>query len=65
MTTHTIANMLGAGTDSRVFFRRPEDNSIYAIIGPKHMRELKRSNQLYKHLKKQRESGVVIQFAKE
>ncbi len=64
MSVHTISNIMNDGTDCRVFFRRPEDNSIYAIIGPNHMRELKRSGQLYSHLKKHRESGIVLRVAK-
>jgi len=64
MTTHTIANLQSAGTDCRVFFRRP-DETIYAIIGPKQMRSLKRSKQLDKFLRQQRKSGVVIRIAGE
>jgi hypothetical protein len=63
MTTHTIANMRSAGTDCRVFFRRP-DESIYAVIGPNHMRTLKRTRQLDNFLQQQRDSGVVIKIAK-
>lgn len=60
MTTHTIANMKGEGTDSRVFFRRPEDDSIYAILDPARIRHLKRRRALDKFLTQQRQSGVVI-----
>ena len=63
MTTHTIANILSEGTDSRVFFRRP-DETIYAILGPDRIRYLKRIHGLDKFLRQQRESGVVIQIAK-
>lgn len=62
MTTHTIANLQHAGTDGRVFFRRPDD-SIYAIIGPAHLTRLKRARQLRNYLREQRESGVVIRIA--
>lgn len=64
MKTHTIANMQSEGTDSRVFFRRPDD-SIYAIIGPAHLSRLRRARQLGNYLREQRELGVVIRIAGE
>ena len=64
MKTHTIANMQSEGTDPRVFFRRSDD-SIYAILGPGHLRRLKRARQLRNYLQEQRESGVVIRIAGE
>jgi len=62
MTTHTIANLKSPGTDCRVFFKRA-DETIYAVIGETQMRSLKRSRQLDKYLREQRESGIVIQIA--
>ena len=61
-TVHTIANMKGEGTDSRVMFRRP-DESIYAILGPDSIRGLKRRHELDAFLREQRNSGVVIKIA--
>lgn len=62
-TVHTIANMKGADTDSRVFFRRP-DNSIYAILQPATLRQMRKQHCLERFLKRERNSGVVIKIAK-
>jgi len=64
MTTHTIANMKGEDTDSRVFFRCPDNETIYAILGPAQIRYLRRNHDLNNFLRQQRELGVVIQIAK-
>lgn len=47
-------------TDCRVFFRRPEDDSIYAVLAPATIERLRRAKKLDAFLKEQRESGIVI-----
>jgi len=47
-------------TDSRIKFRRPEDDSIYCILAPATFKRLNKANQLEAFLKKERDSGIVI-----
>ena len=71
MTYHVLFPQAGQaivekGVDSRVFFRRPEDDSIYCVLSMDTIRELRRKRgRLDAYLCKQRESGVVIRIAGE
>lgn len=47
-------------TDSRIKFRRPEDDSIYCIMEPATVARHRKAGTLEKFLREQRESGVVI-----
>ncbi len=46
-------------TDSRVFFRRP-DESIYAVLPASRVKWLRRYHKLESFLKTERDSGVII-----
>lgn len=53
------------GTDCRIKFRRPSDNSIYCIMAPATVARLRKSRQLEKYLVEQRESGIVIRTTRD
>lgn len=59
----TTVKMQQGETDNRIFFRRPDDDSIYAILSRSRFEKLRRRQQLTAFLNKQRESGVVIRIA--
>jgi hypothetical protein len=63
LTTHTIANVLHVDTDSRVFFRRPEDDTIYCVLSPLSIAKLRKHRELDNYLQQQRDSGIVIKIA--
>lgn len=59
MTSYSQTANLEA-TDSRVKFRRPDDDSIYCVMEMATVEKHRKAGTLEKFLKERRESGVVI-----
>ena len=47
-------------TDSRIKFRRPEDDSVYCVMSPATVARYRKAKTLDSFLTTQRESGIVI-----
>ena len=60
---HTIAKRTSDLTDTRVFFRRP-DETIYAVLTMDSIRQLRKANSIVRFLAKEHDSGVVIKIAR-
>jgi hypothetical protein len=60
----TIAKLnLNSATDSRVFYRRP-DETIYAVLPKSRVIYLRRYRKLEIFLKQQRDSGIILEVAR-